>query len=70
MKPRRQETKVIKLLTGSGAHKGTATLVKWTEPVLRTTHNGDTRFKYQMGVDAAGIEYETKSRGQGWRVKR
>ena len=63
-------TKPIPLLTGSGALKGTATLVQWTEPVLRTTHNGDTQFKYQTGIDAAGVEYETKSRGGGWRVKR
>lgn len=64
------ETKTIKLLTGSGAPRGTATLVQWTEPALKTTHNGDTRFKYQTGIDAAGVEYETKSRGNGWRVKR
>lgn len=65
----KNETKIIKILTGTGFPKGTATLVEWSEPRLRTTHNGDTRFKYQTGVDADGIEYETKSRGGGWRVK-
>jgi hypothetical protein len=39
--------KTILLRTGSGIVKGSATLVSWSETTLRTTHNGDTRFKYQ-----------------------
>ena len=62
-------TKNITLRTGSGTPKGTAILVEWTEPKLRTTHNGDTRFNYQSGKDANGVEYVTKSQGGGWRVK-
>jgi len=69
-KPSKPATKLIPLHSGTGVPKGTATLVQWTESVLRTTHNGDTRFNYQTGIDADGIEYETKSRGFGWRVKR
>ena len=60
--------KRILLRTGSGIIKGSATLVAWSVPTLRTTHNGETRFKHQTGIDADGIRYETKSRGGGWRV--
>ena len=62
--------KRILIRTGSGIVKGSATLVSWSVPTLRTTHNGDTRFKHQTGIDADGIRYETKSRGGGWRVIR
>lgn len=62
------QTKQISLRSGSGAVKGTAVLIHWTAPVLRTSHNGDTKFKYQTGTDVNGVRYETKSHGGGWRV--
>ena len=63
-------TKIIALRSRTGYIKRNVTLVSWTDPELRKTHNKTTRFKYQTGVDAEGIEYETKARGCGWRVKR
>ena len=62
--------KKITITSGTGFPKGSAVLVRWTSATLRKTHNLNTRFKYQSGVDASGVEYETKSRGGGWRVKR
>lgn len=62
------QTKEITLRSGSGAVKGTAVLIRWSAPVLRTSHNGDTQFKHQIGTDVNGVQYETKSRGGGWRV--
>lgn len=63
-------SKTIVLRTSSGTPKSCAVLVQWTEPVLRPTHNGDSRFKYQTGTDVNGVQYETKPHGGGWRVKR
>ena len=63
------ENMTITLRTGSGIPKQTVILVEWTDSKLRTTHNGDTRFHYRSGKDSNGVEYETKSRGGGWRVK-
>ncbi len=61
---------MITLRTGTGFSKGTVELVDWTDVELRTTHNPDTRFKYQRGWDHAGNEYETKPQGGGWRSVR
>ena len=67
---RKKTMKKITITSGTGFPKGSAVLVRWTAATLRNTHNPGTRFKYQTGVDASGVEYETKSRGGGWRVKR
>lgn len=57
----------VPITSGTGVVKDHVTLVAWSNPKLRPTHNGTTLFKYQRGVDAAGKVYETKSRGKGWR---
>ena len=62
--------KPIAIRSRTGYIKRIVELVSWSDPELRKTHNGTTRFKYQTGIDAAGVIYETNSKGNGWRVKR
>ena len=64
MKP---TNKKIKLLTGSGTLKTVVQLVAVTCSRVKSTHNHDSKFTYQKGIDSFGNLYETKSRGGGWR---
>ena len=61
--------KKITITSWTGSPKDSAVLVRWTAPTLRPSYTGRW-FEYQTGFDASGVEYETKSRGGGWRVKR